>query len=85
MEMEFSKHLKRVQDLPLIKRKIIFWAVIIVFGLIMFSLYIIDIHHKIKTFSIKQSLQELKLPEIKKEVEKFDLEGKAKEIKENIK
>jgi len=83
--MIFSERLKKIQSLPLIKRKIIFWVVIIVFGLIIISLYIINIRHTIKTFSIEKSLQELKLPEIKKELEKFDSERKVKEIKENIK
>jgi len=83
--MEFDKYLKRIQDLPLIKRKIIFWTVIIVFGIIMLSLYVINIRYRIKTFPIEKSLQELKLPDIKKEAEKFDTEEKVKEIKENIK
>lgn len=86
--MSFSKYLKRIQNLPLIKRKIIFWAIITIFGLILFALYILNVKQKIKTFPIKESLEELKLPELEKGLEnlpKFETEGKLEEVKENIK
>lgn len=85
--MSFSKCLKRIQNLPLIKRKIIFWVIIVIFGLILFTFYIINIQHKVKTFPIEKSLEELGLPELKKEIEKlpkFEVEGEIKELKEDI-
>lgn len=85
--MKVGEYLKKIQNLPLIKRKIIFWLVIVIFGLILFAFYIINIQQKIKAFPIEESLKELKLPEFKKELEKlpkFETEGKIKELKENI-
>ena len=85
--MRFNEHLKIIQNLPLIKRKIIFWSVIIIFGLILFTFYIINIQQKIKAFPIEKSLEELKLPKLREELEKlpkFELEKEIKEMKEDI-
>lgn len=85
--MSFSEYLKRVQNLPLVKRKIIFWVIITIFGLILFTLYIINLQYKIKTFPIEKSLKELKLPEFKKEIEKLpktEVEEEVKKLKGNI-
>ncbi|MBZ9569548.1 hypothetical protein KJA16_01330 [Patescibacteria group bacterium] len=85
--MSFSKYLKRIQNLPLAKRKIIFWAIIITFGLILFAFYIINIQKKIKNFPTEKSLKELKLPELQEELKKlpkFEVEEEIKEFKENI-
>jgi len=85
--MSFSKCLKRIQNLPLIKRKIIFWVIIVIFGLILFTFYIINIQHRIKTFPREKFLEELKLPELKEELKKlpkFEEEGEIKKLKENI-
>lgn len=85
--MKLSKYLKRIQNLPLIKKKFIFWVIIVIFGLILFTFYIINVQYKIKTFPIEESLKELKLPEFKKEMEKLpksEVEGEIKKLKENI-
>ena len=52
--MTFSERLKIIQNLPLVKRKIIFWSIIIILGLIICSLYVIDIRNKIKTFPMEE-------------------------------
>jgi len=86
--MGISENFKKIRDLPLIKRKIIFWAIIIIFGLILFALYLLNIKQKIKTFPLRKSLEELKLPQLKEEIKnlpKFEIEGPKEEIKENIK
>ena len=85
--MRPSEYLKKIQNLPLIRRKIIFWSIIIIFGLILFAFYIINIQHKIKTFPTEKSLKELKLPEFKEELKKLpksEAEGQIKELKEDI-
>lgn len=85
--MNFSEYLKRVQNLPLIKRKIIFWLIIIILGLILCSLYIINVRHRIKTFPMEKSLEELKFPDFKKEVEKmqkFETGGEIEKLKDDI-
>jgi len=86
--MIFSERLKIIQNLPLVKRKIIFWLIIIVFGLILCSLYIMNVRYKIKNFSIEKSLEDLKFPDLKKEVEKmpkFETGGGMEELKDDIK
>jgi len=85
--MSFSEYLRRVQNLPIIKRKIIFWSIIIILGLILCSLYIINIRNRIKTFPFEKSIQYLKFPDIKTGVEKmpkFETGGGMEELKNNI-
>jgi hypothetical protein len=86
--MHLSDGLKKIQNLPLVKRKIIFWLIIIVFGLILCSFYIMNVRYKIKDFSIEKSLEDLKFPNLKKEVEKmpkFETGGVTEELKDDIK
>lgn len=85
--MKIGEYLRRIQSLPLIKRKIIFWLVIIILGLTLLTFYIINIRKKIKTFSIEKFSEELKLSELKKEIEKlpkFEIGEGVNEIKENV-
>jgi len=82
--MIFIKHVKKIQDLPLIKRKIIFWIVITIFGLILFAGYILNIKHKIENFPLQKSLEELKVPQLKEEFKKlpkFEIEKPFGEMK----
>jgi len=86
--MIFIKHVKKIQNLPLIKRKIIFWIVIIIFGLVLFAGYILNIKHKIENFPLQKSLEELKLPQLKEEFKKlpeFEIEKPVGEIKGDAK
>jgi hypothetical protein len=85
--MRIGENLKKIQDLPLIKRKIIFWTIIIIFGLILFTAYILNIKHKIETFPLQKSLEELKLPQLKeefKELPKPKIEKPVEEIKGDV-
>jgi hypothetical protein len=85
--MRFSEYLRRVQNLPLIKRKIIFWSIIIILGLILCSLYVLSIKHKIKTFPAKKSLEDMKFPDFKEELDKqpkFETEG-IENLKDDVK
>jgi len=86
--MKIGEYLRRIQNLPLIKRKIIFWSIIIILGLILCSLYVLNIRYRIKNFPIEKSLEELKFPDLKKEVEKmpkFETGGGMEELKNDIK
>ncbi len=85
--MKIGEYLRRIQDLPLIKRKIIFWSLIIILGLILCSLYVLNIRYRIKNFPIEKSLEKLKFPDFKKEMEKmpkFETGGGMEELKNNI-
>jgi Skp family chaperone for outer membrane proteins len=85
--MKISECLKRIQNLPLIKRKVIFWIIMIIFGLILFTFYIMNIKQKIKAFPMEKTLEELKLPELKeklKELPKPKVEEGLKGIKKDI-
>jgi Tfp pilus assembly protein PilO len=86
--MKIVENFKKIQDLPLIKRKIIFWIVITVFGLIMFAGYILNVKHKIENFPLQRSLEELKIPQLKEEFKKlpkFEIEKPFGEMKTNVK
>lgn len=85
--MRLGEYLKEIQNLPLIKRKVIFWIVITIFGLILFAFYVINIQQKIEAFPTEKSLEELKLPELKEGLEKLpklDIDRETKELKGDI-
>jgi uncharacterized membrane protein len=86
--MKIVENLKKIQNLPLIKRKIIFWTIIIIFGLVLFTAYVLNIKHKIETFPLQKSLEELKIPQLKEEFKKlpkFEIEKPFGEIKGEVK
>jgi len=86
--MSLSEYLKKIRNLTLVKRKIIFWVIIIIFGVILFALYLLNIKQKIKTFPLERSLEELRLPQLKEELKnlpKFEIEKPKEEIKGDIK
>ncbi len=88
--MGLSGYLKRIQNLPLIKRKIIFWSIIVIFGLILFALYIINIQQKIKIFPKEQFFKEIGLPKLeegiknlpKPELPNLEIEESLKKLEE---
>ena len=85
--MRISEYLKRIQNLPLRKRKIIFWLIIIIFGLILFTFWIISVQQAVKGSPKEGFLKGFKLPEFKEELKKLpelETEGKIKEFKESI-
>jgi len=84
--MEFSKYLKRVQNLSLIKRKIIFWAIIIFFGLILFVFWVRNIKQKINIFSKEKISEEINFPELEEKIKSLPkLEIPKTEIEEDLK
>lgn len=84
--MEFSKYLKRVQNLSLIKRKIIFWVIIIFFGLIFFIIWVRNIKQKINIFSKEKIFEEIKVPELEEKIKSLPKPEIPKtEIEEDIK
>jgi predicted PurR-regulated permease PerM len=91
--MTVSEHLKRIQNLPLVKRKIIFWLIIIVFGLILLTLFAWNVKQKIKFLSKEKFFEETNLPKLKKDIEnlpkpelpQFDIEQNLKRIEEQQK
>jgi hypothetical protein len=83
--MNFSEYLKKIQNLPLIKRKIIFWTILIIFGLILGGLWIISIRRTIEKRPTKDFLEEIKLPELKEKIENLPKPEMPKlEIEENL-
>jgi len=85
--MRLSEHLKKIQNLPLIKRKVIFWLIIIIFGLILFIFWVMSVRQTVSGFQKEKFLEELKLPEFQEELEKLpkpNVEEEIKELKENV-
>ena len=91
--MTFSERIKRIQNLPLVKRKIIFWLIIIVFGLILLALWAWNVQQKIKLFPKEKFLEETKLPKLmedignlqKPELPTLNIEENLKKIEEQQK
>jgi len=93
--MKFRENLKKIQDLPLAKRKFIFWLIIIILGLILFTLWAIGIKNSIKNFPKEKISEEINFPELeekikslpKTEISKSVIEEdlkKLEEIKKNL-
>lgn len=84
--MRFSEYLKRIQNLPLIKRKIIFWAIIIILGVILAVLWIRNIQQTIKSSPKEKLFEEIKLPQLKEKLESLPKPEMPKlEIEEGLK
>jgi len=79
--MKFNLTLQKIQNLPLPQRKIIFWIIIVFFSSILFSLYFINVKHKLENLSVEKNSEELKLPELKTETEKLPKFGIGEELK----
>lgn len=64
--------LKRIQKLPVEKKKIILWAITIISALLLFGLYIFNMKKMIKSFEgekLKEQFQTEKLEENLKKIE----------------
>jgi len=87
--MRIGENLKRIQNLPLVKRKIIFWLVMIILGLIFIFLWIWNIRKTIKAYPKEKFLENVKFPKIEEELKKLPKieipKTKIEEIKESIK
>ncbi|PIR72819.1 MAG: hypothetical protein COV26_01820 [Candidatus Nealsonbacteria bacterium CG10_big_fil_rev_8_21_14_0_10_36_23] len=86
--VKISEFIKKLQTLPELKRKIIFWSIIIILGTSLFILYIKNIGQKIKSFQKEEFLEELKIPQLKEEmkiVPQPEVEENFKKLKELIK
>ncbi|MBZ9572067.1 hypothetical protein KJA15_01925 [Patescibacteria group bacterium] len=83
-----SDFLKRIQGLPLIKRKIILWSIVVILGLILGTLWVKSAQKRIRGFQKEEFFEELKLPELEEELEeelKEELEKLPKnEIEEEL-
>lgn len=80
--------IKIVRDLPKPKRKIIFWSVIVIIGLGLFTFYIKNVQKRIKNFEIEKFKEDLNLPSLEetiKELPKIEMpEIKTPETEEKL-
>jgi len=80
-----TRYLKRIQGLPLVKRKIILWVIIIILGLILCFFWIRNIQYKIRSFSKEKFFEEMGLPKLKEGWENLPKPEMPKlEIEENL-
>jgi type II secretory pathway component PulM len=61
--------IKKIQDLPEKKRKILLWTIIAVLGITLFIFYVKNISQRIKSFQGRNIIEELKIPSLKQEIE----------------
>ena len=82
---------KKIQNSPEKKRKIILWTIIVVLGICLFIFYVKNINQRIKSFQKEKIIEEFKIPSLKEEIEKIpkpempkteELEKMIKEILE---
>lgn len=68
--------IKKIQNLPEPKRKIILWATITIIGLGLFAVYIKNIQKKLSSFEAGKIKEELQIPFLEeklKELPKFEM------------
>jgi type II secretory pathway component PulM len=63
--------LKKIQNLPERKRKIILWSVVIIIGLILFVFWIKNVQQKLKIFEKEKIEQELQLPSLREKLKEI--------------
>lgn len=86
------KILKKIQNLPEKKRKVIFWSIIVIVGIGFLALYVKDVQKRLKTFKIEKIKKELSLPDLQEELKtlpKIEIpeinEGELKDFEEEFK
>jgi hypothetical protein len=67
--MKINEYIKKIQNLPLIKRKVIFWSVIIIFGLILLAFWIRSSRRAIEGFQKERFLEQVRWPALKQGLE----------------
>jgi hypothetical protein len=67
--MKANEYFKKIQNLSLIKRKVIFWIVIIILTLTLFFLWVKRAQRSIETFPKEEFIEEINLPELEKGLE----------------
>jgi len=68
--METPQFLKRIQALPLRKRKLIFWVIIAISVGILLFFWIRHIQNTMEQIQDKDLFEEINLPELQEELEK---------------
>ena len=63
--MEF---IKKIQNLPEEKRKVIFWLAVIIIGISLFLGWVKSLEIKIKSFRTEKIKEELKIPQLEEEL-----------------
>jgi type II secretory pathway component PulM len=63
--------LKKIQNLPERKRKIILWSAVIIIGLILFVFWIKNVQQKLKIFEKEKIEQELQLPSLREKLKEI--------------
>lgn len=85
--MKIRKFLKKIQNLPLTTRKIIFWSIIIILSLSLFSLWIKNFQQRARSFDREKFKEGLNLPQLReelKEIQKPEIEKNLEKLKETL-
>jgi hypothetical protein len=71
--------LSKLQNLPLKSRKIIFWSILIILTILLFSWWLKSTFERIKSFQKEEFLEKLGVPKIKEEIRKKIPKAQIKE------
>jgi hypothetical protein len=61
-------NLEKIRNLPEGRKKIIFWSLMVLIGLILVSIYILSIGHSIKKFNSANVSAGIKIPDFREEL-----------------
>lgn len=78
--VKIRESLKKIQNLPLATRKIIFWLIIIVLSLGLFGFWLKNLQERTKSFEREKFEEQLNLPQLKEELKEL----RTPEIEENL-
>lgn len=76
---------KKIQELPEKNKKLIFWAIVVILGIILFSFFIKNTGEKIKGLQGRYFSSEMKIPELQQNINAVpgeDIGSAIKQIQE---
>ncbi len=77
--------LKKIQGLPLSQKRIIFWALLVISGVVFLWLWLISTEHRLSQINTKQINSDLHLPEIKNEIFEEPPQLKLPDLNQDLK
>jgi len=85
--MKLTEYLRKIQGLPLIKRKVIFWIIIIISGLSFLFIWCLGIKQSLESLKREKPMEQIKFPNVNQEIKKlpqFPIDETKKEVGDEI-
>jgi len=60
--------LKKIQNLPENKKKLILWSIVIIIGILLFTFYFKNVQQRLKSLKSEEIKEQLKIPEFQEKL-----------------